>query len=177
VLVIRGVMPDERGLEWLRPAGAGALVAAGLRTAAIEGKVFIEPFFSTSKLWALSEFLRMKVRSDNAGFWRWAWPILGISPDRAEDRSYADLLRADAPIVAVMGDIPLLPPRMVVGLPSLTDDDDRGLLLAAGARIVTASGGHGVPLSDPDAVARALDMILAEVAGQPSGTTATMTEK
>ena len=49
----------------------------------------------------------------------WVWDVLGVGPERTEDRDYAHLLTGDLPIYALLGD----PQRPVVAperLPTLT---------------------------------------------------------
>jgi hypothetical protein len=144
-------------------SSSGALLAAGLRSPGIVGRVLIEPFFSTGKLWALASMLRGLIPQDYTELWQWVWDVLGVSPTAQEDRDYRRLLIGDVPLSAVVGDLPLMPRREVPELPSLTDDEDRNLLRSLGADVSVASGGHGIPNSDRSAVSRALDAMVRRV--------------
>jgi hypothetical protein len=141
-------------------SSAGALVAAGLRSPQIVARMFIEPFFSTAKLTALQPVIRELLPVNPQPVRDWIWSVLGIAEDVIVDRRYEHLLTADLPIYAVVGDLeqPIVPPER---LPSLTDEADRALLLAAGARLRRAAAGHGVATADPGAIVEALREVTA----------------
>jgi hypothetical protein len=159
--VITTAFADRRII--LLGASTGALPAAGLRSPQIVGRVLVEPFFSTAKLWALAELLRGLIPEDRTALWSWFGEVLGILPTSREERDYSHLLAAGLPLRVVVGAEPLMPPRPLPRLPSLTDDADRQLLLGLGARISIASGGHGLPGSDPATISDALDAMIREV--------------
>jgi hypothetical protein len=139
---------------------AGALVAAGLTSTQITGRLMIEPFFSTANLWALVELVRAALPTANEAYRRWCWDVLGISSSSVADRQYGCLLPKSGRRIAIVGDVPLLPRRPMWTLPSLTTDDDRRLLEASCVEVVVASGGHNIPQSDKDAILRALGRLL-----------------
>ncbi|MGZ6017670.1 MAG: alpha/beta hydrolase [Phenylobacterium sp.] len=159
--VIASAFPDRRIV--VLGSSSGALLAAGLRAPGIVGRVLIEPFFSTGELWALANLLRALLSKDLTEMWQWMWDVLGVSPTTQENRDYRHLLIGDVPLSAVVGDLPLMPPRDLPQLPSLTGDDDRNLLRSLGADVTVASGGHGVPNTDRPAVSRALEAMLQRV--------------
>ncbi len=81
-----------------------------------------------------------------------------------EERDYRHLAASGLPLRVVVGDaLQMAPHPLGSGLPTLTDEADRELLRSLGARISIASGGHGIPGSDPDAISRALDAMVREV--------------
>jgi hypothetical protein len=142
-------------------SSAGALVAAGLRSPQIVARMFIEPFFSTAKLTALAPLMRELMVAVNQQWFRdWVWSVLGIADDAVADRRYAHLLTGDLPIYALVGDPKrrIAPPEQ---LPSLTDEADRALLVAAGAQMRMAAAGHDVPWADANAIVRTLREVTA----------------
>jgi hypothetical protein len=144
---------------------AGAVVTAGLQSSQIVGKLLVEPFFSTGKLWPLIELIRSAIPTASEAYQHWCWgwcsDVFGIAADTVADRRFDHLLYLQAPTVAVVGSISLQPPRPMQGLPSFTDEDDRRLLETAGVEIVEAAGGHNLPKSDPEAIVRALTALVA----------------
>jgi hypothetical protein len=159
--VIATAFADRRII--LMGVSSGALPAAGLRSPQIVGRVLVEPFFSTAKLWALAEYLRVLVPEDRTSIWAWFSEVLGISLTGQEERDYRHLLAAGLPLRVVVGDEPLTPRRPLRVLPSLTDDADRQLLLSLGAQITVTSSGHGVPDRAPTVISEALDAMVREV--------------
>jgi hypothetical protein len=143
----------------------GAVVTAGLRSPQIVGKLLVEPFFSTAKLWPLVEVIRGAMPTASEAYQRWCWgwctDVLGIAAQTVTDRRFDHLPCLETPTVAVLGSIPLQPPRSMQGLPSFTDQDDRRLLETAGVEIVQAIGGHNIPKNDPQAIVRALTALVA----------------
>ena len=144
---------------------AGAVVTAGLRAPQIVGKLLVEPFFSTAKLWPLIEVIRGALPTTSEAYQRWCWEwctdVLGISAQAVADRRFEHLLCLETPTVALLGSISLQPPRPMQGLPSFTDEDDRRLLETAGVEIVQAIGGHNIPKNDPQAIVRTLTALIA----------------
>lgn len=134
----------------------GAVVAAGLRSPEIGARVLVEPFFSTARVWPLHLQLQPRLAAAGALATWWAWAILGIAPDRLEDRDYAGVLDGAAPLLAVVGDQPLDPPRALVRLPSLTSLEDRDRLVRHGAQVSIAASGHDAPRDDPETVSAVL---------------------
>jgi hypothetical protein len=147
----------------LMGVSSGALPAAGLRSPQIVGRVLVEPFFSTAKLWALAEYLRVLVPADQTTIWSWFSEVLGISLTGQEERDFRHLPAPGLPLHVVIGDEPLMPRRPMRVLPSLTDEADRQLLLSMGARISVVPGGHEVPRNDPAALTAALEEMIREV--------------
>ncbi|MBS0334541.1 MAG: hypothetical protein JSS35_17365 [Proteobacteria bacterium] len=149
-------------------ASAGALVAAAMDAPQIGGRLLIEPFFSTLQLWPLRNWLRHAYSAASPGLWVWLWSVLGIAPDREEERDYRAVLRPGLPILAVVGDRPLQPPRPVSSLPSLAGDADRALLREAGAEIREVSAGHDLSREAPEALQAAVaDALAALVTRRP----------
>lgn len=147
---------SERRLTLLG-LSAGAIVAAGLRSGQIDGRILVEPFFRTERLWALHEIVRSILPTLTPADEEWAWRILGIAPDRVENRDYSAALRMDGRLVALVGEEPLLPRRPMWRLPSLTDAADRARLRAGGVDVRLVAGGHDVATNAPDAIVAALE--------------------
>jgi pimeloyl-ACP methyl ester carboxylesterase len=155
--VIAAVVPD-RDIVALG-VSTGAVVALGLRAPQIKAQVIVEPFFSTKKLWALSDLVRrgMKDHPVDHPLARWFDAIFGYTSNGVSDRDYSWVLKTPLrPTWALVGSVPLLPPRTLSIMPSLTDDMDRERLRACGARVCTVEGGHDLPLQSPAAIATAV---------------------
>jgi len=139
----------------------GALVVTGLRVPQLKAAVLVEPFFSTAKLWPLIELTRLYFPQLDERHRQWCWTVLGISANDVADRRYGHLVQPGPPTRVICGDIPLFPRRPVRGLPSLTDDDDRGLLRRAGAQLTSVPGGHNVPQDAPEILVQTIQGLLA----------------
>jgi len=114
-------------------ASIGALVALGMRSPLIEGRVLCEPVLRTDNLWCLVPDFRRRLGEspDDAGLADFLWTVFGISATEHVNRDYRHLLeRLDGPAYAVFGGEPLLPPRPFTELPSLVDEPERDLLRA-----------------------------------------------
>lgn len=150
----------------------GTLVAQSMQSAAIRGRVLVEPFFTTAHLWPLIELVRLSLRSMDIEdlVWRWLGEILGYGPHSIIDRDYRGLAVARSATWALLGDQPLMPRRLVRGLPSLTSDEDRVRLARAGITTVEGHGGHDVAEQDRNALFSIIDQCLSQTLNYPSPT-------
>ena len=131
-------------------ASTGALVTFGLRRPSIVRHIAMEPFFSTQELWPFIDWARdlMLKNAGNENLRQYFWTTFGIGPDRLENRDYRHLLRDIAtPTDVIMGQLPLQPPRRMIGWPSFTAQPDREALAANPLVTVyegPAGSGHGL---------------------------------
>lgn len=160
--VIRSAFADRRII--LVGVSTGALVACGQRSAAIVGRVLVEPFFSTGDLHALHLVLRTIVPSANPRAWQWCHEVLGMSVSGIEDRDYSRLFSPDLPMIALVGDVPLTANSCPDGsLPSLTSEADRQRLREGGVELVLTRGGHDGPRRNPQAIIDAIEAMVRRV--------------
>lgn len=130
----------------------GCLVALAMSRPEIRGRVLVEPFFSTAKLWPLIEYVQGQLRrSAQPLLHAWCRTIFGYGLAAVEDRDYRPLAARDPSALAVVGSEPLWPRRPLTYLPSLTDAEDRRRFQA-----LTYEGGHDAPLS---AIAEAISQV------------------
>lgn len=121
----------------------GASVALGMVASEIRGMLVAEPFLATAQLWPLVSFYRRTLATMRPEAARFCDQVFGYRPDQIVDRQVQ--LRSPARKTVIVGDVPLLPPRDTVGYPSLTSEQDRSRLRAAGAELLTVKGGHAAP--------------------------------
>jgi hypothetical protein len=129
----------------------GALTAMAMKSPTIRGRVLVEPFLSTEPLWPFAEWLRHDLRaSPDPVKAKWAEAVFGVTLEGIENRDYSHLLPQARFAWVLVGSEPLMPRRPMRSLPSLTSEDDRARLVAAGARLIVAPGGHDIPQNDPE---------------------------
>lgn len=124
-------------------ASVGGIVALGLRHPSVRRVVTIEPPLLTEGVWPLMHF-RAQTPPGGEAF---VWNIFGIGPDMIEPRDHTwvlDDLRT--PSLAVIGAVPLEPPRPFKTMPSLISDATLARLAAHALITVEtiAEAGHNV---------------------------------
>jgi pimeloyl-ACP methyl ester carboxylesterase len=147
-------------------ASVGALVALAMTAEPIRRLFLLDPPLVTSKLWLLVPVYRKKM-AERPGGWeqRFIEGVFGIYPDRVEERDYRPLVtRLSVASIALIGGLPLLPPRPFDEIPSLVDEPERELLRSHPlVRAVVAPGvGHTL---DMHAIVRGLRLLVSEAAG------------
>jgi hypothetical protein len=136
----------------------GSLVVQAMNTPNSTAAILVEPFLTTAKLWPLIEIVRRELReSQQPLLHTWLHAVLGYRLNEIEERDYRHLAAIKRPTLAVVGDIKLMPQRRLLGLPSLSDDEDR-----AKFRHRVVKGGHAIPASF---VAGALHELLSNPTG------------
>ncbi|MBP6878991.1 MAG: alpha/beta hydrolase [Phenylobacterium sp.] len=108
--------------------GLVALVMAGMSPAPIRAVLAVDPPLTTGKLWHVAaSLLRAIDRDPDDQYLRsWVSAIFGMSPHGRGDRIYYPVLSGvSIPAHIVTGDLPLLPPRVVRGIPCVLDRVDR----------------------------------------------------
>ena len=111
--------------------GLVALAIAGMSPDPVRAVLAADPPLTTAKLWHVATAIGGAVARDpdNAFLRSFAEEIFGLGASTRTDRIYYSLLKdAQIPIHIVTGDLPLLPPRNVSGVPCLVDDVDRFVL-------------------------------------------------
>lgn len=134
----------------------GAVLALAMRSPHIGHLVLVEPPLRPAAAWPLHA-LRTQAPEWGAAF---LWNVLGIGPDRIEDRDYRHLLaQLTIPATVLLGSEPLEPKRPFQRMPSLVDEDTRAALAAhPTVEIWHAEGvGHNIPRDAGDLLQRALD--------------------
>lgn len=121
---------------------AGAVVALGMRLPNIRRVIVTEPILRTGDVWPLRAFRQ----AGWAGWERLLWPLMGVDATRHEPRDYTHLLETLAtPTLALLGDVPLMPERLLDHQPSLVDDETRRLLAEHPLiEVRTLPGGHSI---------------------------------
>lgn len=111
--------------------GLVALAMAGMSPDPIRAVLAAAPPLTTAKLWHVAASINGAIaRNPESRFLKsLADEIFGLAPSANTDRIYYPLLeRVRIPVHIATGDLPLLPPRSVKGLPCLLDDVDRFVL-------------------------------------------------
>lgn len=134
----------------------GALVALALRSPQVKHLVLVEPPLRPATAWPLHGLGR------TAPAWGadFLWNVLGIGPDRVEERDYTHLMAHLAtPATVLLGSEPLMPRRPFERMPSLIDEETRTVLAAHPlVEVWEAEGaGHNIPRDAGDLLERALD--------------------
>lgn len=129
--VVAAILPTRP----LIPVGfsTGAAATLGMKSPRIARHIVVEPFFHTSPLWPVQQFVRGSILgpSGTAGARMAADQIFGITAQGVEDRDYASgLAELSVPTDAILGGLPLEPARTVAGWPSLVSAEDREQLAA-----------------------------------------------
>jgi len=157
------VIGDGRPCVVLGSSTGGVAALAMRRPARL---LLIDPPLSTGALWPLVEFVREPSLMAQPAYVDWVWRILGIGPDRHENRNYRPLLKAcRIPGVVVVPGEPLGPPRVIRGIPGLMTAADRDLVAAHPClRAVAVPGaGHNVAADMPDLIVSLLREQVAQV--------------
>ena len=133
----------------------GALVGFAMRSSAVRAIVAIEPPLLMREAWPLV-VLREQAPPGQEAF---LWTVLGIGPDRVEDRDYRPLISdLRVPTLVLLGDEPPAPGTAWVEMPGLVGPEGRRALHASPRVEVTiiAGAGHHIVRSDPFDVVSAI---------------------
>jgi pimeloyl-ACP methyl ester carboxylesterase len=144
----------------------GALIALGLRSPSLKRLVLVEPPLWPTVTWPFREFPGQTPDWGDDMLWN----VFGVGSGRFEPRDYRHLLdNLQCPAIAIVGSIPLQPPREGQGLPSLVDEESRRRLEAHPlVELRVAAGvGHNIPRDASHVLASALrdaaDRVLLEL--------------
>lgn len=148
----------------------GGLVAMAMRAG--QAFVAVDSPLTTDGLWPLIEPLRkVMAQGEPDRVPGWVWAVLGIGPDRIENRDYRPLLaNLNVPGIYVIAGQPLEPPRNLPRPPGAMTPEDRDLVSATPGvtPLVAAGSGHGVLVEAPRAVMLAIERGLALLGPRPT---------
>lgn len=132
----------------------GALVALALRAPEVRRIVALEPPLVMSKLWPIMARLHRRWPDFPAErpFLESVFGVMGEG--RSEERTWFHLFEGAAPVEAILGGLPLMPPREVARFPSFVDEPERmWLARRPGVRShVFAGVGHNIHVFAPYAL-------------------------
>ncbi|HEY8615379.1 hypothetical protein [Phenylobacterium sp.] len=140
----------------------GASAVLGVATDSVRAWVAVEPFLDAAGLWPLQRFLETMAGRLHPEQMRFVAEALGLGPAATAPRRFE--VRAGQPLHVVAGDRPLESPALGPGWPSLTSAADREALAAAGARLWTGRGGHGIYDTDRPTVMAAFEEAIRQAA-------------
>ena len=133
----------------------GALVGFSIRTPGVRAIVAIEPPLLMREAWPL-EVLREQAPPGQEAL---LWNVLGIGPDRVEDRDYRPLVSdLRAPTFVLLGEDPPALGTVWVEMPGLVGAESRRALQASPRvemKVITGAG-HHIVRSDPLEVVSAI---------------------